>query len=72
MPIDNLDPYAKAAYNAYCDSREWKSVRGEPLPAWDKVDQVLKVSWRIAARATLEKFATDVTADLMAMVFPHE
>lgn len=24
--------YARIAYNAYCEAREWKSVIGQPLP----------------------------------------
>jgi hypothetical protein len=42
---------ANTAYDAYCDARGWKSVRGEPLPKWGAQDQSLRDAWRAAAVA---------------------
>jgi hypothetical protein len=28
------DVLGRAAYDAYCETRDWKSFRGEPLPQW--------------------------------------
>ena len=39
------------AYNAYCESRGWKSVRGEMLPHWQQQDEALRAAWSKAAEA---------------------
>lgn len=39
------------AYNAYCECREWKSVRGEPLPAFQAQSLELQEAWELAAQA---------------------
>ena len=39
------------AYDAYCESRGWKSVRGEPLPHWKQQDESLRLAWVKAAEA---------------------
>jgi hypothetical protein len=39
------------AYNAYCAKRDWKSVRGEPLPHWNQQDEALREAWVAAASA---------------------
>jgi hypothetical protein len=39
------------AYNAYCESRGWKSVRGEHLPHWKEQSQELRDAWARAADA---------------------
>ena len=44
----------EVAYNAYCESRGWKSVRGEPLPHWKQQDEALRVAWAKAARAVAD------------------
>jgi len=41
----------KAAYNAYCAHRGWKSVRGEPLPAWENAEPDIRMGWDMAALA---------------------
>lgn len=46
--------YGEIAYNAYCESRGWKSVRGEPLPHWKQQDQSLRDAWIAAARAVIK------------------
>lgn len=42
------------AYNAYCASRSWKSVRGEPLPHWLEQSEDLRRAWVVAASAVAE------------------
>ena len=49
----------KLAYEAYCSTRGWKSVRGEPLPHWEQQDQPLRDAWCAAARAIERKIALD-------------
>ena len=39
------------AYNAYCEVRGWKSVRGEPLPHWNQQSEALRDAWMAAAQA---------------------
>ena len=49
-PADADSPgLGKAAYDAYCSHRGWKSVRGEDLPQWDAVDQDIQRGWQLAA-----------------------
>lgn len=45
------------AYNAYCAARGWKSVRGEPLPAWGAQDEGLRAAWIAAALAVSNHIA---------------
>ena len=39
----------KIAYDEYCQARDWKSVRGEPLPQFDEQTTDLKEAWERAA-----------------------
>ncbi len=39
------------AYNAYCKSRDWKSVRGETLPQFNQQSPELKAAWDEAGKA---------------------
>jgi hypothetical protein len=41
--------YAEAAYNAYCQWRHWRSLRGEPLPKFAKQSKELRDAWAAAA-----------------------
>ncbi len=43
--------YAKLAYDAYCKARDWKSVRGEPLPHFEQQSPELQDAWMQAADA---------------------
>ena len=43
------------AYNAYCKTRDWKSVRGEPLPHWNQQSEDLRKSWVEAAEAVAKE-----------------
>lgn len=33
------------AYSAYCEARQWKSVRGEPLPKFQDQSPELQEAW---------------------------
>ena len=50
QPIDA----GKIAYDAYCESRDWKSVRGEPLPQFDAQSPELQAAWRAAGNAVIK------------------
>lgn len=54
-----MDKYrlARIAYDAYCKARDWKSVRGEPLPHFDQQSEELKVAWAVAAKAVSDDIA---------------
>lgn len=41
----------QVAYEAYCDSRNWESVRHEPLPQFEMQDGSIQDSWELAAQA---------------------
>jgi hypothetical protein len=43
--------YGEIAYNAYCEARGWKSVRGEPLPKFKEQTPDLQAAWEKAAHA---------------------
>ena len=43
------------AYEAYCASADWTSVRGEPLPTWDGQEPWIRVHWRAAADAVADR-----------------
>ena len=45
--------YAKAAYEAYCKARNWKSVKGEPLPHFEQQSQELQDAWWEAANKVI-------------------
>lgn len=50
-----MSDYGKIAYEAYCKAREWKSVRGEPLPHFEQQSLELRNAWEAAAKAVSEE-----------------
>lgn len=46
-----LEDLAVAAYAAYCETRNWKSYDGKPLPYWPDAREDIKDGWRKAAEA---------------------
>jgi hypothetical protein len=46
-----LSDLGKAAYDAYCAAREWKSFAGNPLPQFDRQTEPLQAAWILAAQA---------------------
>ncbi len=48
--------YGAVAYNAYCDSVNWKSIRGDNLPKYSEQSDVLKLAWERAGIAVVEEF----------------
>lgn len=50
---EGLDDLARYAYEAYCETRQWKSYRNEPLPQWPLVEELIKIGWRAAANAVI-------------------
>jgi hypothetical protein len=47
----HIDKLGEIAYNAYCETRNWLSFSGDPLPKWQEVREDLRVGWRKAAEA---------------------
>lgn len=45
--------FAQVAYDAYCEERKWKSVKGDPLPPFDQQSIELKYAWMAVARAVI-------------------
>jgi len=58
-----VEVYAKVAYDAYCESRGWVSVRGDALPQFEAQSPELQEAWASAARAVVEKFLTPEKSD---------
>jgi len=52
--------YAELAYNAYCNTRNWKSVKGDPLPQFHDQSQELKDAWWEAAEAVKNHYRSPV------------
>lgn len=46
-----LEEYAVLAYNAYGDSRDWKTFNGDEMPQWDEQSSELREAWKAAAQA---------------------
>lgn len=46
---------AKAAYDAYCTARGWKSVTGQALPPFDGQTEELQRAWQLAAEAAVNE-----------------
>lgn len=44
---------ARVLYEAYCADADWKSVHGEPLPAWDEQRPVVRAHWLAGVVALL-------------------
>lgn len=44
---------AKAAYEAYCTARGWKSVKGDALPQFEKQQPDIIAAWQLAAAAAV-------------------
>ena len=51
----------KIAYDAYCKSRNWKSVRGEQLPHFDAQSCELKDAWLEAAEAVKREISVQTS-----------
>lgn len=56
--MDRIE-YGEAAYNAYCESRGWKSVRGDPLPKFESQSEELKEAWMAAGEAAVQEYKND-------------
>lgn len=46
---------AKVAYNAYCETTNWKSaITGAQLPEFEKCPEAVKKGWEASAKALKE------------------
>jgi len=55
--------YGAIAYNAYCNSVNWKSVRGDDLPKYINQSDALRQSWELSANAVIEEFKRKTNID---------
>lgn len=46
-------------YNAYCETRNWESFDGKPLPQWENVKEDIKEGWIEGALAVQEFLQDD-------------
>ena len=46
--------FGEIAYKAYCKSRDWKSIRGEPLPQYEAQSPEIIQAWEEAGKAVAE------------------
>ena len=53
--IEKVVTYGQVAYGAYCAASDGKSlVSGEPLPAWDALDERIVSAWNRAGAAVCD------------------
>lgn len=45
----------QVAYEAYGDSRDWKTVAGSEMPVWSDQSEALQEAWRAAADAVAQE-----------------
>ena len=45
------------AYNAYCEERNWESVKGDQLPHYRQQSNDLQEAWEMAAKAVAKEIA---------------
>jgi hypothetical protein len=57
------------AYNAYCQKRGWKSVRGEPLPEFTAQSAELQAAWQAAADAVAAHIEKESNKELLNMAW---
>jgi len=48
--------YGAIAYNTYCDSVNWKSIKGDNLPKYHEQSAEIKLAWERAGIAVVEEF----------------
>lgn len=51
-------PLGKIAYNAYCETRNWKSFNGDALPPFERQSPELQQAWNNAGLAVAEYATT--------------
>lgn len=55
-----MSSFGRIAYDAYCAARNWKSIRGEPLPHFDQQTPELREAWERAGQAVAQSVADAV------------
>ena len=64
-----MSEHGKMAYEAYCKIRDWKSVRGEPLPQyWELLPPDLQTAWDAAGKAVVDSVHLDELNSSVKMV----
>jgi hypothetical protein len=48
--------HGHAAYEAYCEERDWKAYNNETLRDWSEVDPEIKMAWELAAGAAIRNY----------------
>ena len=55
-----MSSFGRIAYDAYCAARNWKSIRGEPLPHFDQQSKELQEAWEAAGQAVAQSVSNTV------------
>ena len=55
-----MSSFGRIAYDAYCAARNWKSIRGEPLPHFDQQAPELREAWEAAGQAVAQSVSNTV------------
>jgi hypothetical protein len=55
----------RLAYEAYCDSRGWRSILGEDLPSWYDQADAIREAWQAAAENVWRAAVAELTPDPM-------
>jgi hypothetical protein len=55
-----MDNLGQIAYEAYCETTNWKSIRGDDLPSWEEQlerNPNIAQAWNNAAQAVAQKLS---------------
>lgn len=53
--MDDTKTLGKVAFEAYSGTRNWKDVRGDPIPVWSELKQEIRDAWEVAATAVAKE-----------------
>jgi hypothetical protein len=59
--MSNTVDLGQVAYDAYCETRNWKSFSGQALPRWPDVQPDIQEGWRVAAKAVVAAAQPDTS-----------
>lgn len=71
-----MEDLGQVAYDAYGDSVQWRTFRGDRMPPWQVQTPRLKTAWGAAARAVSQEVKDGTTAHKLVVLTgrhrPHE
>lgn len=53
IPPEDLERLARAAYQAYGETTDFKNYQGLPMPKWEDLTPTIRAAWCAATRSTM-------------------